>query len=108
MVQDLVGGVKEGSVYNAEIIEIKDFGALVRLSRAQEAILHISEINDNEKVSRRFIEDVLCVGQNIDVKVVHVDSSTGLVKVSIKGLSSYQNVIDENVLIDIEEINKGN
>ena len=108
LVQDLVGGVKEGSVYNAEIIEIKDFGALVRLSRAQEAILHISEINDNEKVSRRFIEDVLCVGQNIDVKVVHVDSSTGLVKVSIKGLSSYQNVIDENVLIDIEEINKGN
>ena len=45
LVQDLVGGVEEGNIYNAEVTEIKDFGALVQLSRAQEAILHISEID---------------------------------------------------------------
>ena len=92
LVQDLVGGIKEGNVYNAQVVEVKDFGALVQLSRAQEAILHISEIvdSDDDEFADLSVADILTVGQNINVKVIHVDSSSGLVKVSSKGLYSHQ------------------
>ena len=90
LVQDLVGGIKEGNVYNAQVVEVKDFGALVQLSRAQEAILHISEIGDDNEFANKSVADILTVGQNINVKVIHVDNSSGLVKVSCKGLYSHQ------------------
>ena len=47
LVQDLVGEINIGDVYIGEILELKDMGALVKLTRAQEALLHISELVHN-------------------------------------------------------------
>jgi len=44
LVQDLVGEINIGDVYIGEVLELKDMGALVKLTRAQEALLHISEL----------------------------------------------------------------
>ena len=47
LVQDLVGEINIGDVYIGEILELKDMGALVKLTRAQEALLHVSELVHN-------------------------------------------------------------
>ena len=69
MIIDLVGEVKEGNTYIGEIVELKDFGALVQLSRAQEAILHISELTHDKVLRKSLISDLLAVGQKVNVKV---------------------------------------
>ena len=48
LVQDLVGEIKQGDTYIGEVLEMKDFGALVKLTRAQEAILHVSELTHDK------------------------------------------------------------
>jgi polyribonucleotide nucleotidyltransferase len=70
LVQDLVLEILEGSIYSAEVIDVKDFGATVKLTRAQEALLHLSELSHDLNVIRRPINELLAVGQVIKVKVV--------------------------------------
>lgn len=86
LVQDLVGDIKEGDTYLGEILEIKDFGALVKLTRAQEAILHISEISHDKNLGRKPVDELLCIGQKVNVQILQVDKGSGQVKVSRKAL----------------------
>jgi predicted RNA-binding protein with RPS1 domain len=86
LVQDLVGDIKEGDTYLGEVLEIKDFGALVKLTRAQEAILHISEISHDKDLGRKPVDELFCVGQKVHVKVLQVDKGSGQVRVSRKAL----------------------
>jgi polyribonucleotide nucleotidyltransferase len=69
LVQDLVAVVKEGDVYVGEIIDVKDFGAIVKIARAQEALLHVSELSHDPAVLKKPLSEVLAVGQKFDVKV---------------------------------------
>ena len=69
LVQDLVTDVRVGGTYSAEVSELRDYGVLVRLTRAQEALLHISEITHDPQLVRRPVEEILAVGQRVDVQV---------------------------------------
>lgn len=102
LVQDIVIEVLEGNKYQvrfllfvkryylirsitqAEVVEVKDYGAIVRLSRAQEALLHMSELSHDKSLLRRPIAELLPVGKKLDVQVLNVDKGTGLVKVTRK------------------------
>eukprot|EP01041_Mallomonas_annulata_P004340 gene4340-8637_t len=86
LVQDLVTDIVSGAVYTAEVAEVKDFGALVRLTRSQEALLHISEVSHDPQLLRKPMHDLLSVGQRLEVKVLHVDRGTGQIKVSRREL----------------------
>lgn len=76
-VEDVVLIVEEGQVLTAEILEVKDFGLIVKLTRAQEALLHVSELSWDPAVSRGDLSQIFCTGQRIDVKVVAADKATG-------------------------------
>jgi polyribonucleotide nucleotidyltransferase len=69
LVQDLVVVVAVGNVHMAEVLELKDFGAFVKITRAQEALLHISEISHDPTLLKKPINELLAVGQRIEVKV---------------------------------------
>ena len=69
LVQDLVVDIKIGDVFSAEIRELRDFGALVRITRAQEALLHVSDLSHHIKITKKPINELLAIGQRIDVKV---------------------------------------
>lgn len=96
LVQDLVVEIQEGDIYRAEVVGIRDFGALVRLTRAQTALLHISELSHSEELLRKPVSDLLAVGQRIEVKVLHVDSIAGNTRVSRKAL--LQRHVDDNLV----------
>ena len=60
--------MKIGERYSAEVTDLKDFGALVKLSRAQEALLHMSELSHDSQVLKMPINELLAVGQRLDVQ----------------------------------------
>jgi polyribonucleotide nucleotidyltransferase len=64
---------KEGDVFSGQVVNITSFGAFVKLTPAKDGLLHISQLkslNDAGRVEK--VEDVLEVGQKIDVKVKQV------------------------------------
>lgn len=86
LVQDLVLDPQEGDSYLAEVIEIKDFGCVVRLTRAQDALLHISEMTTSANLRKKGASELVALGQRLRVQVIGVDREYGTVKVSRKAL----------------------
>jgi len=86
LVQDLVALIAEGDLFSAEVIKVEDFGAIVKIARAQEALLHVSEISHDPLVQKKIMSELLVVGQRLDIQVLTVDKATGLMKVSRKSL----------------------
>jgi polyribonucleotide nucleotidyltransferase len=75
LVNDIANPVipKEGDIFSGQVVNITSFGAFVKLTPAKDGLLHISQlkaINGAERVEK--VEDVLEVGQKIDVKVKQV------------------------------------
>ncbi|WP_103327439.1 polyribonucleotide nucleotidyltransferase [Bacteroidetes bacterium endosymbiont of Geopemphigus sp.] len=72
-----------GGVYEAKVKSIKEFGAFVEIVPGKEYLLHISEINWGrlEKV-----EDVLKIGDKIQVKLMGIDERNGKMRISRKVL----------------------
>jgi small subunit ribosomal protein S1 len=61
-----------GKVLSATITNVVSFGAFARLEAGVEGLIHASEISLNDEENFR---DVLFEGQQVQVRVLHVDSS---------------------------------
>ncbi|MDO5117642.1 MAG: polyribonucleotide nucleotidyltransferase, partial [Eggerthellaceae bacterium] len=72
MILDIVKEPEVGEIYNGEVVGIKDFGAFIRLTANKDGLLHISRMA-NGRVGR--VEDVLNLGDVIEVKVIDVDAN---------------------------------
>ncbi|MBQ6454758.1 MAG: polyribonucleotide nucleotidyltransferase [Eggerthellaceae bacterium] len=72
MILDIVKEPEVGEIYNGEVIGIKDFGAFIKLTASKDGLLHISRMA-NGRVGR--VEDVLNLGDVIEVKVIDVDAN---------------------------------
>jgi polyribonucleotide nucleotidyltransferase len=72
-----------GEVYTGKVKNITTFGAFVEIMPGKEGLLHVSEI-DWTRVNN--VEDVLKVGQELEVKLMEVDAKTGKLKLSRKAL----------------------
>ncbi len=70
-------------VYHGTVKTIVDFGAFVEFLPGKDGLLHISEL-EHFRVGN--VEDVLQVGDKVDVKVVEIDSRSGKVRLSRKAL----------------------
>ena len=72
-----------GTIYHGKVVSILDFGAFVEILPGKEGLLHISEIawNKTDKV-----EDVLKVGDEVDVKLLEIDPKTGKMRLSMRAL----------------------
>jgi len=82
IVESIVREPEIGEIYKAKVIRITNFGAFVELAPKKEALLHISDIAWERTPS---VEDVLKVGDIVEVKVTEIDP-TGRIKVSRKAL----------------------
>jgi polyribonucleotide nucleotidyltransferase len=78
MIGDMTEVPEVGKIYDAKVKGIKDFGAFVEILPGKEGLLHISEI-ENRRVNK--VEDVLKLGQMIQVKLIGIDES-GKMKLS--------------------------
>ena len=72
-----------GEVYHGKVVSILEFGAFIEIMPGKEGLLHVSEIawNKTEKV-----EDVLTVGDEVDVKLLEYDPKAGKMRLSMRAL----------------------
>jgi len=71
-----------GRVYKGIVKSIVPFGAFIEILPGKDGLLHISEI-DNKRINR--VEDVMRLGDEIEVKVIGIDRE-GKIRLSRKAL----------------------
>ena len=73
-----------GQVYHGKVVSILDFGAFIEILPGKEGLLHVSEIawTKTDKV-----EDVLKVGDEVDVKLLEYDAKSGKMRLSMRALT---------------------
>jgi polyribonucleotide nucleotidyltransferase len=69
-VRGLVEEPEVGKIYRGKVVGIKDFGAFVNILPGIDGMLHISQIADH-RIDR--VDDVLAMGQEINVKLTDID-----------------------------------
>ena len=72
---------RPGMVVKGHVTKIANFGVFVELEPGLEGLLHISEISD-QKIEKP--EDQLKVGQEVEVKILRVDSDERKIGLSLK------------------------
>ena len=72
-----------GTVYHGKVVSILEFGAFVEILPGKEGLLHISEL-DWKKTDK--VEDILQVGDEVDVKLLEIDAKTGKMRLSRRAL----------------------
>jgi polyribonucleotide nucleotidyltransferase len=86
-VEALTEEVRVGKVYDGKVTSIKDFGAFIEILPGRDGLCHISELDD-KYVGK--VEDVVKLGDRIQVKVIAIDEHDR-VKLSRKVLLREQN-----------------
>ncbi len=72
---------RPGMVVKGHVTKIANFGVFVELEAGLEGLLHVSEIAD-QKIEKP--EDVLKVGQELEVKILRVDTDERKIGLSLK------------------------
>ena len=60
-----------GKVYNGRVVNITKFGAFVNILPGRDGLVHISKLGRGKRINA--VEDVLSLGQEIEVKVDEID-----------------------------------
>ena len=82
IVENIVREIEVDKIYQGTVARIVPFGAFVDLGGGKEGLLHISKIS-KERVAK--VEDVLKIGDKIDVKVYEIDHQ-GRINLTRKGI----------------------
>ena len=82
-IKDICAVPEVGTVYHGKVVSILEFGAFIEILPGKEGLLHISEMawTKTEKV-----EDLLKVGDEVDVKLLEIDAKTGKMRLSMRAL----------------------
>ncbi len=83
MINAIVIGPEENQIYKGKVVSTTNFGAFVEILPGKEGLLHISEI-DWKRINK--VEDVLNVGDEVEVKLIEIDKRTGKLRLSRKAL----------------------
>ena len=84
MIEDIVREVQIGEIYKGRVTRFLKFGVFVELLPGKEGLCHISQLS-RHRVER--LEDVVHVGDTLEVKVIEIDEK-GRINVSHKALIS--------------------
>ena len=82
MILDIVREPEVGERFEGTVVGIKDFGAFIKLTPSKDGLLHISRMA-NGRVGK--VEDVLSLGDTVQVEVIEIDAKTG--KISLDRLN---------------------
>jgi polyribonucleotide nucleotidyltransferase len=81
-IEDIAVMLKEGAVIIATIVEILEYGLVVRINRAGEGFIHVSDFTHDMNLMKQPMESFVQVGQSFPAKVSNVDISSGTIKIS--------------------------
>lgn len=82
MIEDQLRDVEAGEQYKGKVMRLMNFGAFVEILPGKEGLLHISKIKPF-RVEK--VEDVINVGDEVEVKVEEIDSM-GRINLTRRGL----------------------
>ncbi len=82
-IKDITTVPEVGETYHGKVVSILEFGAFVEILPGKEGLLHISEL-DYTKVEK--VEDILKVGDEVDVKLLEIDGKSGKMRLSRRAL----------------------
>ena len=92
---DIPGRYLPGQKVHGKVTKLTNFGVFVQLEEGLEGLLHISELTDLKVESP---EEVVKVGDEVDVKVLRVDAKDRKIGLSMK------NVDDNTVPDDVQDL----
>ncbi len=81
-IETLLKDVEVGEIYEGKVTRLMNFGAFIEVLPGKEGLLHISKM-DNKRVEK--VEDVMNVGDTVQVKVTEIDNQ-GRINLSRKEL----------------------
>ncbi|BBI34386.1 polyribonucleotide nucleotidyltransferase [Cohnella abietis] len=88
IIEGIVKEVVIGEVYTGTVKRIEKFGCFVEILPNKDGLIHISQLS-NERVAK--VEDVVNIGDQIEVKVTEIDNM-GRINLSRKALLSSEQV----------------
>ena len=81
MINMIVETLEVGKNYHGKVVKVIDCGAIVSLAPNKDGLIHISKLSD-KRVAK--VEDVVNVGDEVDVKVIKIDERAGRISLSLK------------------------
>jgi len=83
MIEALTREIKVGEVFLGKVVRIMPFGAFVNLVPGKDGMVHVSEL-DTQRVEN--VEDVVKLGDEVNVMVIGVEPGTGKVSLSRRAI----------------------
>jgi small subunit ribosomal protein S1 len=83
-----------GQVVSGKVVRIIDFGAFVLIDKDLEGLVHISEVSSKRINS---LEDVLSVGDTVNVKIIKLTKHDQKIGLSIKNVAQDNPEIDQRI-----------
>lgn len=83
MIEDLTREAKVGDVFLGKVVRITPYSAFVNILPGKDGMVHVSELSDTQV---RNIEDVVKMGDEINVMVIDIDQATGKIGLSRRAL----------------------
>lgn len=84
IIENITREIEVGQIYSGRVTKLMPFGAFIDIGGGKQGLLHISKIS-NKRVEH--IEDVLAVGDEVDVKVTNIDNQ-GKIDLNMKDLEA--------------------
>ena len=81
MINMIVEPLEVGKNYHGKVVKVIDCGAIVSIAPNKDGLIHISKLSD-KRVAK--VEDVVNVGDEVDVKVIKIDERAGRISLSLK------------------------
>ncbi|MDG2301336.1 MAG: polyribonucleotide nucleotidyltransferase [Acidimicrobiales bacterium] len=83
-----------GEIYLGKVVNITNFGAFVNILPGRDGLLHISKIGGNKRINK--VEDVLELGQEVEVRVEDIDPNGKISLVPVADESSNESTKSGN------------
>ena len=83
MVEGLTREAKVGDIFLGKVVSIKPFGAFVNILPGKDGMVHISELAETRVET---VEDVVQIGDEINVMVIGVDAGSGKISLSRRAI----------------------
>ncbi len=91
MVEGLTREAKIGDLFLGKVVSIKPFGAFVNILPGKDGMVHISELSETRVEN---VEDVLQLGDEINVMVIDVDRMSGKISLSRRAVLTGESADD--------------
>lgn len=89
-----------GDVVTAEVVSIVAFGAFAQVIPGIDGLIHISQLS-NTRVEK--VNDVVKVGDKVDVKIVEIDTERSRVSLSIRALLPEADAVEADEVETVEQ-----